>query len=106
MDCSVTLIQDGISTTKLLIPAWGNKFALSFKHDFGQGQQRIRVVLEVKFKERGVNGFVQIGQEKTGLPPHRLTRNTKGFSAVWPSARGLIVEVNVSGEETQQKRIA
>lgn len=106
MDCSITLSQDGISVTKILIPAWGNKFALSFKHDFGQGQQRIRVVVEVKFKDRNINGFVQIGQDKIGLPPQRLTRNPQGFDAIWPSAHGLIAKVHVNVEEAQQKRAA
>lgn len=97
MDCTVTLLHAGKSTVQPLRAAWGNKFANSFKTTINGQPERVRVVVAVD--GRKVSGFIQVRQDKIGLPEQRLSKTAAGFGTYWPEAGGIKVGINVSGDD-------
>lgn len=99
MVCTVTLSYDDENIVHVLQKAWGKKHVCTFKHNLGNGQKQIRVVVEID--NRQISGFLKIESEEIGLPQRRLNKTAIGLSAHWPPANGITVKIDVTDIETQ-----
>lgn len=103
MNCTVALLHNGKSTIQALRTALRNKFTNTFNITINGIQERVRVVVVVD--GRSVSGFLQINQDRIGLPEKRLSNTDSGFEAHWPEARDIKTSLYVANHDVTTQQV-